>query len=65
MRTNRQTAKPPSAVGPSCEAAREETALSAYLIWEQEGRPEGRDLDHWLQAEAQVKHGCTKDAVQQ
>lgn len=23
----------------------------AYDIWEAEGRPEGRDLDHWLQAE--------------
>ena len=23
----------------------------AYQLWEQEGRPEGRDLDHWLRAE--------------
>ena len=23
----------------------------AYAIWEAEGRPEGRDLDHWLRAE--------------
>ncbi|RSC21419.1 DUF2934 domain-containing protein [Agrobacterium sp. FDAARGOS_525] len=22
----------------------------AYEIWEAEGHPEGRDLDHWLQA---------------
>jgi hypothetical protein len=27
----------------------------AYTIWEQEGRPEGRDLAHWLQAEAGIK----------
>ncbi len=27
---------------------------AAYRIWEEEGRPEGRDLDHWLQAEAQA-----------
>ena len=26
----------------------------AYWIWEQEGRPEGRALDHWLQAELQL-----------
>jgi len=26
----------------------------AYEIWEQEGRPEGRDMDHWLKAEAEV-----------
>lgn len=24
----------------------------AYRIWEEEGRPDGRDLDHWLKAEA-------------
>ena len=22
----------------------------AYLIWVDEGRPDGRDLDHWLRA---------------
>jgi hypothetical protein len=27
----------------------------AYRLWENEGRPEGRDLDFWLIAEAQVK----------
>ncbi len=29
-----------------------EEAISkrAYLIWEREGRPQGRDRDHWLQA---------------
>jgi hypothetical protein len=26
----------------------------AYLIWEQEGRPTGGHLDHWLRAEAQI-----------
>lgn len=24
----------------------------AYQVWEGEGRPEGRGLDHWLKAEA-------------
>lgn len=23
----------------------------AYAIWEREGRPDGRDRDHWLQAQ--------------
>jgi hypothetical protein len=27
----------------------------AYHIWEQEGRPEGRDLEHWRQAEKQLE----------
>jgi Iap family predicted aminopeptidase len=26
----------------------------AYHFWEQEGRPEGRHLDHWLQAEQEL-----------
>ncbi len=34
--------------------AAEEIAVCAYLIWEQEGRPVGRELDHWLQAEVQL-----------
>ncbi len=25
----------------------------AYMIWEEEGRPDGRDLDHWQRAEEQ------------
>jgi hypothetical protein len=30
----------------------EEVRLIAYWIWEDEGRPHGCDLDHWLRAEA-------------
>lgn len=26
----------------------------AYSIWEAEGRPAGKDLEHWLQAEREV-----------
>jgi hypothetical protein len=26
---------------------------AAYYLWEQEGRPEGRALDHWLQVAGQ------------
>jgi hypothetical protein len=29
-------------------------AECAYSIWEKEGRPNGRELTHWLQAEAQL-----------
>lgn len=32
--------------------SRKET--KAYEIWESEGRPTGRDLEHWLKAEQQV-----------
>jgi len=27
----------------------------AYAIWEQEGHPNGKDLDHWFRAEAEIK----------
>jgi Protein of unknown function (DUF2934) len=26
----------------------------AYAIWEEQGRPEGQHLDHWLRAEAEI-----------
>jgi hypothetical protein len=29
----------------------EAVKVIAYRIWEEEGRPTGRDLDHWLKAE--------------
>jgi hypothetical protein len=30
-------------------------AERAYVIWEREGRPEGRAWQHWLQAEAEYR----------
>lgn len=35
------------------------TAERAYLIWENEGRPHGRDAQHWAQAEAEAA-GATR-----
>jgi hypothetical protein len=32
----------------------DEIAICAYLIWEKEGRPFGREREHWLQAETQL-----------
>ncbi len=29
----------------------------AYEIWLKEGRPKDRELDHWLEAERQIRHG--------
>ena len=34
----------------SADAIRER----AYLIWEREGRPHGRDLEHWVRAEVEL-----------
>jgi len=35
---------------------RDETALRAYLAWQADGRPHGRDIDYWLAAERQVQN---------
>ncbi len=32
-----------------------EIAALAYQLFEQEGRPHGRDVEHWLQAEVLLK----------
>lgn len=29
----------------------------AYELWEKEGRPEGRELAHWVQAEQEIRQG--------
>jgi len=36
------------------EPSHEEIAAYAQSIYEQEGRPEGKAVEHWLQAEAQL-----------
>jgi hypothetical protein len=28
--------------------------VRAYALWRQEGRPDGRNLNHWVQAEAEI-----------
>jgi hypothetical protein len=36
------------------EPSQEEIAACAHQIYETEGRPQGRAMQHWLQAEAQL-----------
>jgi hypothetical protein len=53
-------AKPQSSIEKSIQTSvavrtpRDQVALIAYQIYLQEGRPQGRDLQHWLEAEAQL-----------
>lgn len=35
-------------------ATRPSTAERAYQIWESEGRPHGRDVEHWNRAEVEI-----------
>ncbi len=44
---------------PPEEPPHEEIAAKAYALWEKEGKPEGRHLEHWLRARAQCR--CTND----
>ena len=34
---------------------KQEITVRAQEIWEQNGRPSGRDLEFWLQAESEIK----------
>ena len=36
------------------ESLRKKIEQRAYEIWENEGGPHGRDMDHWLRAEAEI-----------
>ena len=40
------------------EHDRETIAKYAYLIWEHESRPDGRQVDHWHQAEVHLRHAA-------
>lgn len=39
----------------------EEISKRAKEIWEREGRPEGRDKEHWLAAEAELQKETLRD----
>lgn len=41
------------------EPSHDEIALCAMSIWIEEGRPEGRDLDHWFRAESRLRQVST------
>ncbi|MEI6078252.1 MAG: DUF2934 domain-containing protein [Verrucomicrobiota bacterium] len=49
------TPKTNSAPAPRPEITTEAIAARAYSLWEQFGRPQGRDEEFWLLAESQLK----------
>ena len=49
------------ATPPRPEPAHDDIALCAMRIWEEEGRPQGRELEHWLLAEVRLRHACQPD----
>lgn len=44
------------------EPTEAEIQHAAYLIWIEDGRPEGRDLEHWLTAKEMLLHRHGRDA---
>lgn len=48
---------PKSAAPGDAEALRKQVEARAYALWETEGRPHGRDLDHWQRAESEFLSG--------
>jgi hypothetical protein len=52
-------AQPVKAAAPAAGKSRNITndciASRAYTLWEKDGRPQGRDVEYWLQAEQQLK----------
>lgn len=36
------------------QLSHDQIAQRSFMIWEQEGRPNGQALDHWLQAEREL-----------
>jgi hypothetical protein len=49
--------KPAKAVPsvPALEITSDQIARRAYFIWEQQGRPAGKEREHWMLAEQQLK----------
>jgi hypothetical protein len=52
----RHTATPPA------EPSEAEIQHAAYMLWIENGRPEGRDLEHWLAAREMLCHRHGRDS---
>lgn len=45
------------------EPTEAEIQHAAYLLWIEDGRPEGHDLEHWLAAKEMLCHRHGRDAT--
>ena len=46
----------------AADVLRRQIAERAYALWEEAGCPHGRDVDHWLKAEAEMAAGGSNPA---
>ncbi len=51
MKTVAETQFAPPPFSHNGKISRDDIAFAAFCLWEQEGRPNGRDLAHWFRAE--------------
>jgi hypothetical protein len=42
------------------EMESDQIAQKAFEIWEREGRPQGRDQEHWFEAENEIRRNGAK-----
>ena len=42
--------------------AEHDIRIRSYLLWEAEGRPQGRDMEFWFRAQAQLEVECRAPA---
>ena len=47
------------------QPAEDEVAVHAYHLWEEEGRPSGRDFDHWVKAKSHLIAAKTRETKQE
>lgn len=52
---NRKKLHKPAPSQPPREISHDRIAERARAIWQQRGQPEGRDLEHWLEAERELR----------
>lgn len=60
-KTSRLSPTSPSSVPPP--PTQEQIAALAHAIWIDRGRPEGMDIDHWLEAERQLRGEVRRPAA--
>jgi hypothetical protein len=54
-KTKRSSAAKQITNGPNGQLSHDDIAFAAYCLWEQEGRPQGHERDHWFRAEGLLR----------
>jgi len=52
--------KPPTTAGAETQSLEEQIRRRAYELYEEHGREDGHELDHWLQAEEEITQNKTR-----